>query len=122
MNKETEYTEKVLQDWGRFVGVDKASGSDTTVFHPDVKFYILAEAFRHAEWFARHIHLPRKQFKWIDQPSDLHGASGIVVYYETWARHNRAHEINSLVNILKEHGHVKIYTSDEIENLLGLHP
>ena len=117
-----EALEYMKSHWNEFMGVDKAIGPDKTVIKivPDTKVYILAEEYGHAEWFAHHIHLPHRQFKYVKNHFDLYGARGIVVYYETHWRNNESHEIDDMVNILKEHGMVKVYRSGELEELLGI--
>jgi len=73
----------------------------TAVFiPPETRVYILAGEFRHAEWFAKKIRLPKKQWKYVERWSDLAGASGVVIQYETFWRHPEAHRLREIVDIM----------------------
>jgi len=83
-------------------GVDVGDGKDVTAVFipPETRVYILAGEFRHAEWFAKKIRLPKKQWKYVERWSDLAGASGVVIQYETFWRHPEAHRLREIVDIM----------------------
>jgi len=104
---ENEFKKAVLNDWGKFLGVDPGkSGSDKTAFviTPETKIYILAGDHRHAEWFASKCRFPRKQWRYVDRPHSLDGAVGVVIYYETFWENPDARWIDDLVRILIDRG------------------
>jgi hypothetical protein len=88
------------------MGMDVASGKDVNAVFipPDAKVYILAGEHRHAEWFADKIRLPKKQWKYVERWSDLVGASGVVIEYETFWRHPESRRLRQIVDIMIKNG------------------
>jgi hypothetical protein len=98
--------EKELNKWRDVLGVDFATGPDTTVVSipTDTRVYIVAEEHGHAEWFAKKIRIQKKQYRYVREAHDLYGAEGVIIFYETAWRMNYFNEIRELADIMIGNG------------------
>jgi len=70
---------------------------------PKKMIYVFARDYNAASLYARMVaKVPRKEWRYIDQPSDLHGVKDAEIHVvTTWMYHRNSSEIFDIIKILE---------------------